>query len=112
MATTIPPAFKTANQHATIIGLFADFVVEGTLPELVTGMNRLTGQPLIDLAGLTHEIVARDREEAEDPDLASLVAGAGLVYLSGGNPPYCASTLRGTALWQAVYDAWQAGAAA
>ena len=56
-------------------------------------------------------IVARDREEAEDPDLASLVAGAGLVYLSGGNPPYCASTLRGTALWQAVYDAWQAGAA-
>ena len=56
-------------------------------------------------------IVARDRVEADDPALASLVDGAGLVYLSGGNPPYCASTLRGTALWSAVLAAWEAGAA-
>ena len=56
-------------------------------------------------------VVARDRTEAEDPSLAALVAGAGLVYLSGGNPPYLSSSLRGTALWAAVHDAWQAGAA-
>lgn len=56
-------------------------------------------------------VVARDRAEADDPSLAGLVAGAGLVYLSGGNPPYLASSLRGTALWRAVHDAWQAGAA-
>ena len=56
-------------------------------------------------------VVARDRAEADDPSLAALVAGAGLVYLSGGNPPYLASSLRGTALWAAVYEAWQAGAA-
>ncbi|HEY7768767.1 FAD-binding dehydrogenase [Longimicrobium sp.] len=37
-----------------------DFVVERTLPELVRGMNALTGGPLIDLAALEAEIVARD----------------------------------------------------
>jgi predicted oxidoreductase len=40
----------------------ADFVVAGTLPELVAGMNKLTGEALIDLADLERQIVARDRE--------------------------------------------------
>ncbi len=42
-----------------------DFVVATTLPELVAGMNRITGgTPQIDLADLEREIVARDREIA------------------------------------------------
>jgi len=40
----------------------ADFVVAGTLPELVKGMNKLTAEPLIDLTDLERQIVARDRE--------------------------------------------------
>lgn len=56
-------------------------------------------------------VVARDRAEADSPELAARVAGAGLVYLSGGNPPYLASSLRRSLLWQAIHDAWQAGAA-
>ena len=52
-----------------------------------------------------------DRVSADDPELASLVAGAGLVYLSGGNPPFLAATLRGTAVWRAIHDAWRGGAA-
>ncbi|MBW0120971.1 FAD-binding dehydrogenase [Pseudonocardia oceani] len=40
----------------------ADFVVADTLPELVTGMNALTDEPLLDLADLERQIVARDRE--------------------------------------------------
>jgi uncharacterized protein len=40
----------------------ADFVVAGTLPELVAGMNKLTPEPLIVLADLERQIVARDRE--------------------------------------------------
>ena len=40
----------------------ADFVVASTLPELVEGMNKLTASPLIDLADLERQIVARDRE--------------------------------------------------
>jgi len=40
----------------------ADFVVARTLPELVKGMNALTPEPLLDLADLERQIVARDRE--------------------------------------------------
>lgn len=56
-------------------------------------------------------VLVRNREEADSPSLAALVEGAGLVYLSGGNPPYLASTLRGTRVWQAVLEAWEGGAA-
>ncbi|MEV5311420.1 FAD-binding dehydrogenase [Streptomyces sp. NPDC052610] len=40
----------------------ADFVVATTLPELVSGMNRLTGDNLIRLDDLRRQIEARDRE--------------------------------------------------
>ncbi|MCZ2824867.1 MULTISPECIES: FAD-binding dehydrogenase [unclassified Modestobacter] len=44
-----------------------DFVVERTLPELVAGMNRLTGDsPHVDLATVEREVVARDREIANN----------------------------------------------
>jgi uncharacterized protein len=40
-----------------------DFVAATTLPELVAGMNRITGStPELDLAAVETEIVARDRE--------------------------------------------------
>lgn len=52
-----------------------------------------------------------DRVSADDPALAALVEGAGLVYLSGGNPPFLAATLRGTAVWRAIEAAWRDGAA-
>ncbi|MGH3728338.1 MAG: FAD-binding dehydrogenase [Micromonosporaceae bacterium] len=40
----------------------ADFVVRDSLPELVKGMNAITGSDLIDVADLERQIVARDRE--------------------------------------------------
>ncbi|MFJ9579989.1 FAD-binding dehydrogenase [Streptomyces sp. NPDC101191] len=42
----------------------ADFVVERDLAALVRGMNRVTGEDLIDEAALRREIIARDREIA------------------------------------------------
>lgn len=56
-------------------------------------------------------IVVRDAAEANDPGLAAEVAGAGLIYLSGGDPHYLATNLRGTLLWEAVHREWLAGAA-
>ncbi|CAN5212359.1 hypothetical protein BH24ACT10_BH24ACT10_16910 [soil metagenome] len=52
-----------------------------------------------------------DRVSADDPEVAALVEGAGLVYLSGGSPPFLAATLHGTAVWRAIADAWRGGAA-
>ena len=51
-----PAPVEAFKQHGP------DFVVADTLPELVKGMNELTGEPLIDLADLERQIVARDRE--------------------------------------------------
>ncbi|MFX3673392.1 MAG: FAD-binding dehydrogenase [Paenisporosarcina sp.] len=39
-----------------------DFIVAETLEELVVGMNKLTGDDLIDFVDLKRQIVARDRE--------------------------------------------------
>ena len=53
-----PAPVEAFKQHG------ADFVVERDLAALVRGMNALTEEPLIDLATLEAEIVARDREIA------------------------------------------------
>jgi cyanophycinase len=34
-----------------------------------------------------------------------------LIYLSGGNPAFLANTLRDSLVWNAIYEAWQDGAA-
>ena len=44
----------------------------------------------------------KTREDAEHDDLAARVREASVVYFSGGNPAYLASTLAGTAFWNAV----------
>jgi cyanophycinase len=51
------------------------------------------------------------REDAEDPRAAAAIAGAGLIYLSGGDPGYLADTLRDSAVWEAIVAEWHAGAA-
>jgi uncharacterized protein len=53
---TAPAPVEAFKEHG------ADFVVADTLPELVAGMNKITDEPLIDLAELEGQIVARDRE--------------------------------------------------
>ncbi len=53
----------------------------------------------------------RSRDDADDPAYAALFDGAGLIYLSGGAPRFLAETLRGTAVWTAIEEAWRAGAA-
>ncbi len=51
------------------------------------------------------------RDDAHDPTFVDQVAGAGLIYLSGGSPSLLADTLRDTPLWAAIVREWQAGAA-
>jgi cyanophycinase-like exopeptidase len=56
-------------------------------------------------------IVVTSRDEASDPAIVAQVAGAGLIYFSGGSPRLLASTLRDTPLLAAIVAQWQAGAA-
>ena len=56
-------------------------------------------------------LVVHDRAEADDPAIAQQVRGAGLIYMSGGNPAHLSGALRGSALWAEVLAAWRGGAA-
>jgi cyanophycinase len=52
-----------------------------------------------------------DRAGAMDDANARLIEGAGLIYLSGGNPAFLTETLRDTVVWKAIHRAWLGGAA-
>ena len=51
----------------------------------------------------------RTREDAFDPVHVQALDGAALIYLSGGNPVFLATTLAETPLWSAIRSAWLAG---
>ncbi len=69
------------------------------------------GAQAADRLGVEQVVVdVRTRADADNPALAALVTGAGLVYLSGGNPTFLADTLRGTRVWAAIHQAWLDGA--
>ena len=55
-------------------------------------------------------IDVRKRSDADDPVWVDKIKGAGLIYLSGGNPSYLARTLAGTRVWSAIEREWRAGA--
>jgi cyanophycinase len=83
-------------------------------PEGDDSLNRwhLLGKQQADRLGVEQVIVdVRTREDAENTVYAATFEGAGLIYLSGGNPAYLAETLRDTAVWRAILAAREAGAA-
>ncbi len=98
-----------AGRPARYVQLATAAVPDG--PEVVRRWHDL-GAAQADRLGVEAVVVpVVDRASANDPANAALVAGAGLVYLSGGNPTFLADTLRDSAVWSAILDAWRAGAA-
>ena len=62
--------------------------------------------------GVEAEVLrVRTREDAEDQAIADRLGTASMVFFSGGNPAYLASTVRETALWSAVLFGMQRGMA-
>lgn len=49
------------------------------------------------------------REDAMRIDFAEKIRGAGLIYLSGGDPHYLAQTLFDTPVWEAIIASWKSG---
>lgn len=52
-----------------------------------------------------------DRGHAMLDESADAIAGAGMVFLSGGDPHHLTDSLRDTPLWSAIVSAWRNGAA-
>ncbi|HXF35898.1 MAG TPA: Type 1 glutamine amidotransferase-like domain-containing protein [Actinomycetota bacterium] len=53
----------------------------------------------------------KTRADAEREDVAARLAGASLVYVSGGNPAYLARTLTGTRFWRELVEELRRGVA-
>jgi cyanophycinase-like exopeptidase len=49
------------------------------------------------------------REDANNPEYATLIKDCALIYMSGGDPHYLAETLMGTPLWSAIQENWRTG---
>ncbi len=80
-------------------------------PDVVAKWHRL-GRQQAERLGVEQVILdVESRADANDPAVAALVEGAGLIYLSGGHPTFLADTLRDTLVWSAIVSAWQSGAA-
>ncbi len=49
------------------------------------------------------------RSDAMREDLADEIDGAGLIYISGGDPSYLATSLINTPVWEAIERSWRLG---
>jgi cyanophycinase-like exopeptidase len=65
--------------------------------------TRLGVEPII--------VPVNDRDDANNLEYANMITGAGLIYLSGGDPHFLAETLRDTAVWRSIEATWRNGAA-
>jgi cyanophycinase len=77
-------------------------------PEMAVGTARAW------FAGLgveLEELPVYTRSDAASSELVARAAGAGLLYLTGGDPGLLAQTLRGTGVWEGMVEAWEGGAA-
>jgi cyanophycinase-like exopeptidase len=50
-----------------------------------------------------------NRLDAQDKELASVIADSSLIYLSGGDPHHLADSLVGTPVLGAIYQGWASG---
>jgi cyanophycinase-like exopeptidase len=80
-------------------------------PDSIARWSRMAAS---HFAALEREVISLpviDDQSADDPGLAAEIdAETSLIYLSGGNPAFCAKTLRDSAVWEAIVAAWESGA--
>ncbi len=98
-----------AGRAPRYVQLATASVLDG--PDVVARWERLGREQAARLGVEAVTVPVHSREDAENPELASLIDGAGLIYLSGGHPGFLADTLRDSAVWAAIESAWRSGAA-
>lgn len=63
-------------------------------------------------SGIKADVIPlKTREDAHDPGLIASLGQASMIFVSGGNPAYLATTLAGTPFWQALLQAMADGLA-
>lgn len=123
--STAPIALVGAGEYLPVMTEIERALIDGRAPRYVQlataaapeGEQSLArwhnlGRLQAERLGVEQVVVdVRNRQDAQNEELAALIEGAGLVYLSGGNPAFLADTLRDTRVWEAIVAAHEAGAA-
>lgn len=102
-------AARDAGRPACYVQLATAAVPDG--PDVVARWHELGRRQAERLGVEALAVPVEDEASANDPELAAMVKGAGVVYLSGGNPHFLARVLRASSVWAAIVDVWEAGAA-
>lgn len=63
------------------------------------------------LGAKVRPLMVLKRHEAEDAEVAAVARAAKFIYIGGGSPLHLRSVLKDSALWEAMCEAWQDGAA-
>jgi cyanophycinase len=61
------------------------------------------------LGGDASQVMALDKSHANDPNFAQTIAGAGVIYFTGGSPDHLLETLQGSQLLKAILAAVENG---
>jgi len=67
------------------------------------------GKSQADRLGVDSILPIFTRDDASNPEYATLIHNCALIYMSGGDPHYLAETLLGTPLWDAIEQNWRNG---
>ena len=62
------------------------------------------------LGAAAEQLMVLEREQADDPKFANAVAGAGVIYFTGGSPDHLLTVLRDSRLLQSIRSALENGA--
>jgi cyanophycinase len=62
------------------------------------------------LGGNASQVMALDKSHANDPNFVQAIAGAGVIYFTGGSPDHLLETLQGSQLLKAILAAVEKGA--
>lgn len=62
------------------------------------------------LGATVRGLMVLGRSDAQDPENAAVVRHSRFVYLGGGSPMHLRSVLKGSAVWEALLQAWREGA--
>jgi cyanophycinase len=108
--------FQPGNEHQDEILRDAcagrpAYVVATAAQDFASGAAEAARRWFAGLGLEVRELRIRSKEDARSAEVVAEAAGAGLVYIAGGDPGTVVDVLRSSPVWKAIALAWRAGAA-
>ena len=96
---------RASGQSPARVLIIPTAAVTGPAKAANDGVTHFSG-----LGGDASQLMVLEKSDAGDPALVNSVAGAGVVYFTGGSPEHLLETLRGSPLLAAILGAMEEGA--